>query len=269
MSKANPTGESSAHTPPPPPRPKLYQHPIAYLKLLLIIASTFIHAGLIALLFGRLQGLKDALLKSWGRTLSWVLGVKVTHEGVKSRAREGAIVIANHTSYADIPVLMAHMPSVFLAKAEVSKWPVIGWAGRVVGTVFVDRSSPESREASRELLKRRVAEGARVLVFAEGTTTPRGEVHPLKPGMFHEAASAGLPIQLVSLEFAEDSDAWVGDDPLWPHFVRTFGRLRTRAHLHVHAEVLRGEDGHQLREEAERWLKEQATHAAARHVKRA
>jgi 1-acyl-sn-glycerol-3-phosphate acyltransferase len=153
---------------------------------------------------------------------------------------------------------MALAPCTFLAKAEVARWPLIGWGARVAGTVFVDRSSPESRAASRETLKQRVHEGARILVFAEGTTTPRGEVHPLKPGMFHEAAEAGLPIQLISLEFERDEHAWVGDTPLWPHFVSVFGRRHTRAHITVHSELLRGDDAHTLREQAEAWLKDQA-----------
>lgn len=239
------------------PQPTLTQHIVAYTRMILIALSTLTHASLIALTPGNMQGLKNSLLQSWGRTLAWFMGLKVTREG--SPHHEGGIVIANHTSYADIPALMALAPCTFLAKAEVARWPLIGWGARVAGTVFVDRSSPESRAASRETLKQRVREGARILVFAEGTTTPRGEVHPLKPGMFYEAAEAGLPIQLISLEFERDEHAWVGDTPLWPHFVSVFGQRHTHAHITVHSELLRGDNAHELKEQAEAWLKEQAS----------
>lgn len=251
-------------SPPPEPapdvkrdRPSLAHHLVAYTRFTLIALSTLLHASLVALTPRFARGFKDKTLQSWGRSLAWLMGLKVTREGTPHA--EGGIVIANHTSYADIPALMALAPCTFLAKAEVARWPLIGWAARVVGTVFVDRSSPESRAASRETLKQRVREGARILVFAEGTTTPRGEVHPLKPGMFHEAAEAGLPIQLISLEFERDEHAWVGDTPLWPHFVSVFGRRHTRAHITVHSELLRGDDAHALREQAEAWLKRQAS----------
>ena len=244
-----------------PPRPPLSAYVISSIRFVLIICSTVSISLALALTPQARTGLRAWLLRAWGRSLTWLMGLSLSQEGAPPR--EGMIMIANHTSYADIPILMGVRACSFLAKAEVARWPVIGWGARVAGTVFVDRSSPESRVASREELKRRVNAGAMILVFSEGTTTPRGVVEPLKPGMFHEAASARVPIQLVSLEYGDDGDAWVGDDPLWPHFVWVFGRLKTNARLCYRAALLEGDDGHALAEEAERWLKGEAARASS------
>ena len=47
--------------------------------------------------------------------------------------------VSNHMSYLDIMVLGAVLPGSFISKAEVKKWPVIGWLGTLSGTVYVDR----------------------------------------------------------------------------------------------------------------------------------
>jgi len=239
--------------------PSLSQYLISGLRLGLILSHTLLICVALALTPRRSNRARAKLLMSWGRGLMWLMGVKVTQEGAPPK--EGVIVIANHTSYADIPILMSIRDCAFLAKSEVASWPLIGWGARLAGTVFVDRSSPESRASSRAELKRRVENGATILVFSEGTTTPRGEVHPLKPGMFHEAASAQVPIQVVSLEYRERDAAWVGDDPLWPNFVRVYGRLQTGVRVCFRQELIRGEEGLEMAQEAERWLKEEAQRA--------
>lgn len=240
--------------------PSVAQYLLSSLRAALMSISTLLICVLLSVTPSALEGVRSALLRAWGWSSTSLMGVKLTLVG--EPPVEGVIMIANHTSYADIPILMGLRACAFLAKTEVSAWPLIGWGARLAGTVFVDRSSPESRLASREELKRRVEGGTTILVFSEGTTTPRGEVHPLKPGMFHEAVSAQVPIQLVSLEYRDDQAAWVGDDPLWPHFVRVFGRPRTEVRVCYHKKLLRGEEAAQMVERSEEWLRGEAQRAA-------
>src|SRR5712672_2289396 len=37
------------------------------------------------------------------------------------------LLVSNHLSYVDIPVIASIMPAVFVAKREIKHWPVIGW----------------------------------------------------------------------------------------------------------------------------------------------
>ena len=242
---------------------RLFKYVLSWVKVSGCASLTLIISLALCLTHRSWVGVRASLLKAWGRGLTWLMGIHVTLEGAPPA--EGVIMIANHTSYADIPILMGLRPCSFLAKAEVARWPLIGWGARLAGTVFVDRSSPESRLASRTTLKERVEEGAAILVFSEGTTTPRGEVHALKPGMFYEAESAQVAIQLVSLEYQDDEAAWVGDEPLWPNFVQVYGRLgATHVRVRYRPELLSGAGGDEMTATAERWLKSEAERAAQR-----
>ena len=250
-------------TPPPPTSPALPTSPglprrlRAYLRAALMIISTLWHATLLALTPTRAHALRYRVMGSWGRSLTWLMGIDLTVDGAPTP--RGALLISNHRSYADIPILMGLKPCVFLAKAELRAWPVIGWGAAAARTVFVDRASPESRQASRDALRERLAEGLSVLVFAEGTTVAQGELLPLKPGMFHEAAQADLPIQLVSLRFEDPASVWVGDESVGLNFARVFGApflggARVRVRVTYRPDLLQGADGLALCAEAQGWL---------------
>ena len=76
-----------------------------------------------------------------------------------------------------------------------------------------------------------------VLVFAEGTTTAQKELLPLKPGMFHEAKSLKLPIQLICVEYKEPADAWTNQGTL-EHFMNRFSRLKTEVLISYKHEMI-------------------------------
>ena len=100
-----------------------------------------------------------------------------------------------------------------------------------------------------------------MLVFSEGTTSARGTLLPLKPGMFHEAAAADLPLQLVYLEFSEDDDSWIGDDTVGRHFFARFGYWRTSVKVVYRETLLRStsndpHEGRRLCDEASSWFHE-------------
>ncbi len=233
---------------------------LASVRMLLMVVFVTAHGIAVAILPESSHRFRAACIQSFGKTLTWALGIKVNLVGAP--AKERAVLISNHRSYADIPVLASLSPVVFLAKVEVAKWPIIGFAARKARTVFVDRHDPESREMSRLTLRERLSEGFSVLVFSEGTTSARGTLDPLKPGMFHEAASAHLPLQLVYIEFAEDEDSWVGDDSVGAHFFRRFARWRTEVRVVYRDQLLYAEpdsdnSGQELCEFTKEWLHSQ------------
>ena len=232
---------------------------LALTRLVLILFLVSLHGFLVAILPQNSHALRARIIQSFGRTLTWALGIKVHRKG--QGASQRAILISNHRSYADIPVLCGLNPVVFLAKAEVANWPVLGWAARKARTVFVDRNDPQSREKSRRALRTRLEEGFSVLVFSEGTTTARGTLKPLKPGMFHEASTAQLPIQLVYIEFSQEEDSWIGDEPVSKHFFERFSQWRTHVTVEFNDTLLTADlhqenPGLHLCEQATTWLHE-------------
>lgn len=233
---------------------------LAASRMTIVVMLIAFHGLLIALLPEQSHKARAKVIRSWGWSITKTLGIRIVLRGQPSS--EHAILIATHKSYADIPVLAGLKPVVFLAKAELATWPIMGWTARKARTVFVDRNSPESRERSRHTLRQRISEGLSVLVFSEGTTSSRGVLKPLKAGMFHEAAAADLPIQLVYVEFAEDEDSWVDEMSVATHFFARFSRWRTEVLIDYRSELLRGdreeaEPGRRMCEEATQWFQEQ------------
>ena len=59
-------------------------------------------------------------------------------------------MISNHLSYIDIVVFAALHPCVFVSKAEIEKWPVVGWMTTMAGTVYVARGHGGSAMKARK-----------------------------------------------------------------------------------------------------------------------
>ncbi|MGY6411807.1 MAG: lyso-ornithine lipid O-acyltransferase [Alkalilacustris sp.] len=159
------------------------------------------------------------------RVAVWGLGLRVAVRGAPMRGR-GAMV-ANHVSWLDIYVLNAQAPLYFVSKAEVARWPGVGWLARATGTVFITRSA---RDAARQalLLEARLRAGHRLLVFPEGTSTDGLRVLPFKPTLFsaffQDGLSGVLQVQPVSLRY----HAPPGQDP---RFFAWWGDMDFAAHL--------------------------------------
>lgn len=109
--------------------------------------------------------------------------------------RRPYVVVSNHESFADI-LLISHLPweMKWLSKAEMFRVPVIGWMMQLAGDVPVQRGfGPSAIEAMR-ICRERLANRVSVMIFPEGTRSPRGDLLPFKDGAFRLAVEAGVPI---------------------------------------------------------------------------
>jgi len=137
------------------------------------------------------------LSRFWARTILLVSGVNVVVQGVAGIDRDETYVyMANHQSMYDIFVLFAHLPFQFrwLAKKELFRIPVMGYAMGKVGHISIDRSDRRSAHKSLIEAARKIAEGASVVIFPEGSRSRDGAIMPFKPGGFHLAVRSGRPI---------------------------------------------------------------------------
>lgn len=231
---------------------------IALLRGLFVIFNTLVVAFLLFLIRSPYSSKRVSLLKWWGQSICTVLGIRIhLHSPLP---KEASLLIVNHRSYTDIPVLMGLKPSIFLAKAEVKTWPIIGWGAKNAYTVFVDRMCSESRQQARKDLRQRIEDGLSILVFAEGTTTPWKEMKPLKPGMFHEAHEGQLPLKCLCLEYDNPQDAWVNDDTVGRHFLERFSKwvLHTMTvDVYIKEDDLKAENPKEQCAEALQWMENQ------------
>lgn len=170
------------------------------------------------------------------RTLLRLIGVRVSVAG--ARMPHGhALIVANHVSWIDILALGSITPFCFLAKREVSRWPVLSAFAEVQGTVFVDRERRRTIPPANRRMAERMLEGRAVLLFPEGTTL--AETGAFRSSHFAAArdllrmaaadtASGTTPmvsVQPVAIAYSSRIAAWVGDDALIPHLWRVLRNL--------------------------------------------
>lgn len=189
----------------------------------------------------------------WSRVMLRVFGVKTVLHGNLPKV---GLMMSNHQSYLDIWLIPKYAITVFVAKAEVKKMPLIGWGASAVNTVYVDRSSKESRARTKQEIAERLKKGRSVILFPEGTTGDGKELLPYKPGMFFTAAEEGFPIIPVAVYYENPDLAWVGDDNMGAHFFRNFSKLSTTAHI-TYGEPMTGTDGEELMNRVQAWTAQQ------------
>ncbi len=170
----------------------------------LIVLSTAIlgTVSLIATLFDSTGRRAHNVARLWARVLLWLPGVKVRVEGLEKISPQGSYVfVANHLSYMDTPLALAHVPVQFrfLAKKSLFKIPFIGYHLARAGHIAVERSDARASLRSMAEAARIVKErGVSVLVFPEGGRSP-GPMRDFKEGAAYIAIKAGVPAVPVGL----------------------------------------------------------------------
>ena len=180
------------------------------------------------------------------------LDISVSFTG--ERPRGLFLLVANHRSYMDIPVLMSAAPAIFLAKEEIRAWPLVGAATKLAQTIFVDRESRPSRKLALASIRRHLRAGIPVALFPEGTTTRGPGTLPFRPGSFWAAAELGVPVVPVAVSYADPANAWIDDDPFVGHFIRQLSAATVDIRV-AFGPSFAGRDGFALRDAAEAWIR--------------
>ena len=128
-------------------------------------------------------------------------------------ANQVYVVVSNHQSLADIPVVsFIKLDTKWLGKAEVFRFPLLGWMLRWAGDIPIDRSN--RREGAKAMLQcaRYLRQRVSVVFFPEGTRSPDGRVLPFNEGPFHLAIREQVPILPLVVEgsgAALPRDTWL------------------------------------------------------------
>jgi 1-acyl-sn-glycerol-3-phosphate acyltransferase len=130
------------------------------------------------------------------KILCRIMDVRVRCEG---DVEADGMVVSNHFGILDPLVLATAMPMAFVAKAEIEKWPFVGWVTRAMGVFFVHRNRSARTTDFVDQVRDRIEAGVRVTVFPEGTTSQRPEVQPFKTGAFAAVADREIRITPVHL----------------------------------------------------------------------
>jgi len=178
--------------------------------------------------------------------------LRLRYQCVGGKSSAPVLIAANHVSWADILVLGASARASFAAKAEVRRWPLLGWLAEHHGTIFLDRTRRSEAGLQRDAIARRLASGGSVILFAEGTSSDGRAVLPFKPALFDAAMRTGTPVQPVTIVWEKVGRepvgnhnrlriAWIGDMILIPHLWSLVKSGGARARIVFHP-VLRPQD---------------------------
>ncbi|MFN2381579.1 MAG: lysophospholipid acyltransferase family protein [Guyparkeria sp.] len=207
-------------------------------------------------------------VRGWMDASARLLGVRVRVTGMERLAElpdEGGLWLPNHVSWLDIPLLGGLRDgTVFLAKSEIRRWPVIGRMARLAGTEFIERG--RGSEAAGEAVERGLVQGRQMVVFAEGTTTDGHTVRRFHARLLGPAVRMQRPVVPVALRYFDASGerstapAFIDNESLWPSLWRVLSAKGLEARIDVLEPISPGA------EDTRGEIARRARHAVASHV---
>lgn len=173
--------------------------------------------------------LKSRLMRAWSRGVCALLGLRVTVRG--RPPSPPFLLVANHLSYVDIVVLAACAEGVFVARGDLSGWPVLGRLSRSVDTLYVDRRNRRDLPRIGASMRAMLREGRGVYLFPEGTSSGGASILPFKPAILDLAARHSIPVWYAAISYrtpagsapASQAVCWWGDMTFIKHLVALAG----------------------------------------------
>jgi 1-acyl-sn-glycerol-3-phosphate acyltransferase len=145
---------------------------------------------------------RHARIQWWSAGVLRTMGLQLHLHG--TQARPGAtLLVANHISWLDIIALHSATPQArFVSKADVLKWPLLGWLIRSAGTLFIERERKRDAVRVVHAMAEALRAGDTVAVFPEGTTGAGPELLPFHANLLQAAIATETPIQAAALRYA-------------------------------------------------------------------
>ena len=137
-----------------------------------------------------------------GRAIARVNPWRILISGEENlRPGQVYVVVSNHQSFADIPVLShLKLDTKWLGKAELFRLPVLGWMCRMAGDIPIQRFDRRKGAVAMLQCARYLRQRCSVVFFPEGTRTPDGQVLPFNEGPFQLAIREQVPILPLVVE---------------------------------------------------------------------
>jgi 1-acyl-sn-glycerol-3-phosphate acyltransferase len=192
---------------------------------------------------------RNRIMGGWSRVLVAVCGLRVVVDGVpvSDAIRRtgiepwglGRLVLSNHVSWIDVFAIDAAIPSRFVAKAEIGRWPLLGALVTRSGTLYIERGRRHAVAAVNHKVRDHLKAGETVAVFPEGTTTDGSVLLPFHSNLLAAAVETGAPVWPLAIRYTEggvptDAPAFVGDMGL----LTSLARILTARDLTIRITVL-------------------------------
>jgi len=164
---------------------------------------------------------KNTIKTRWLQRFSAIVNLHVSKDGELPERR--AMLVSNHISWLDIIVIGQYLPAYFVAKSDISSWPVIGYLAKQGGTIFIRRGNKQHIKTTAEKMTWLLKQNGNIIAFPEGTTTKGDEVMHFHSSLFQPALLTRSAIQPVAIQYqgaAKEQAPFIGDDAFVPHLIK-------------------------------------------------
>ena len=195
---------------------------VRFYRSTLLLFHFFAGIATVALLFPFYGSARRRLaVARWSARILAAVNVEPRLRGVPPTVKDrAAVLVANHVSWLDIPLVHSVWQVRFIAKSEVRRWPLIGWLSARTGTLFIQRG--KSRHAARinQAIHAAFVAGDAIGVFPEGTTTDGAGLHPFHASLLQPAVDERAMVFPVALRYLDEEGrvnvnaSYVGDTSL-------------------------------------------------------
>lgn len=144
-------------------------------------------------------------IRWWSARAARLFGIRVKVFGTPLPG--GVMFVANHINWLDIVLLHSQHMMGFVAKAEIARWPLLGWLATRAETIYHARGSSDSLNGVMHQMAERLRAGRAVAAFPEGRTTSGAALGTFHARIFQPAISAGALVQPVALRYGERGEA--------------------------------------------------------------
>lgn len=184
---------------------------------------------------------QNAQVQAWALAFLRHAGITLAVHG-QPPVTGPVLLVANHLSWLDIPVLHAARHCRFVSKSDIKDWPLIGGLATAAGTLYIERSSRRDALRVVHLMRDALQAGEVLAVFPEGTTGDGRILLPFHANLLQAAISADAPVQPVGLHFVDRASgqtshapSYIGEETLIGSIWRTLSAPPLLAVVHYGA----------------------------------
>ncbi|PSJ18248.1 lysophospholipid acyltransferase family protein [Nitrosomonas supralitoralis] len=142
------------------------------------------------------------MMQRWSGDLLSILAIRLQCHGRLPTVEIPCVMMAsNHVSWLDVCVLMTACPTRFVAKAEISRWPILGRLSKNVGTLFIERAKRTDTLRINRQISDVLEKGERVTVFPEGTTTEGTQLNHFHASLLQSAVITDALLYPVAIRY--------------------------------------------------------------------
>lgn len=185
-------------------------HLRAIIRIVLIVLMTIVlliiwGTGYV-LCLGREQpaiAIRGFIVQNWSRSLARIIGMRRVIVGTPPEPP--FCLVANHLSYIDVIVLHACTRGVLISRADVAKWPGIGFLARIAGTLFINRQRIRQIVDINDQIRGVLDRGDGILFFPEGTSTAGDDVSRFRSPLLNYPAALSYPVHFAAIDYKSDT----------------------------------------------------------------